>query len=208
VRAPPRGVGHHDGEGMRAVLSIKWRGHSRDRIRESAARGTRDDLAEHVKKWVSAHGKGTESGRARGRARESSSLSGLRAGKVRDDQERRRAAGARRVGRCGGEAQKETNDEREEREARDGRLNASLPSRPTSPRLAVFARARLRPARIDAAGEQYMPPAKTVRSIARHALAELERGESRIPRFFYEARADTTSQPAPAFSRTARVAYA
>jgi hypothetical protein len=50
-------VDHHDGEGMLAASSIKRRGHNCVRSRESAARGARDDLVEHLKKRISGRGK-------------------------------------------------------------------------------------------------------------------------------------------------------
>jgi hypothetical protein len=72
-----------------------------------------------------------------------------------DDQEQRRGTEGRRVRGCGGEPQKETNEERSGPGpmTRDERLNASLPAfllHSTSSPFAVSARARLRPERFGA----------------------------------------------------------
>jgi hypothetical protein len=192
---------------MLAASSVKRRGYDCVRCGESAARGARDDLVEHLKKGMSGREKERDWVSTQSSARSAESR-GLPVGKAHDNQNGCRAAKAWGVRQIGGEPQKER---KEGREARDGRLNASLSSllsSPTSSHLAVSARAR-RPSRTDDADNLAIPhtpwlcsPPRLVcrgtaachlphPSVRKHdtLLAKLERGASRIPRFFCETRA-------------------
>jgi hypothetical protein len=57
AHALPQGVDHHDGEGMLAASSVKWRGHSGVMSEESVARGARDNIMVHLQKRMSGRGK-------------------------------------------------------------------------------------------------------------------------------------------------------
>jgi hypothetical protein len=94
VRAPPRGVDDHDGEGMLAASSVKRRGHNCVSGRESAARGARDDLVEWRQERVRQR---ERLGGHTIRARRNSGSRRLLAGKAHDDWDGCRVARARRV---------------------------------------------------------------------------------------------------------------